>query len=316
MALLDGVALAATELGRLGLLAATQTGERGANFLLDVFLADFFLGLVAASTATLVASTGLVAGLADVHLLDAHALPLAVFSGGFLFLDGQFDFAHDRRPRELLRLGSQHFGFGGLGGRHGFRLGFSRLRRFWGLRLGLFLFCSFYGWLLGLQGLQIHLAHHLGALLGIGGGFSRSFCFGGLGGRCSFFLGCRSRFLLGGRFRRRGRLGALHHRSSLALAELTQVNFWLLFLLLHLTLPSAGQRDALPLLNARGTALGLLPGFLVSLEVGLHKRIGLGVQLGVGLGLDLDAFGRQKINHSGHAKVEFTGDFAQAYGFG
>ena len=55
--------------------------------------------------------------------------------------------------------------------------------------------------------------------------------------------------------------------------------------------------------------------FLVALEVGPHQGIRLGVQLGVGLGLDLDAFGRQKVNHSGHAKVEFTGDFAQAYRF-
>ena len=97
---------------------------------------------------------------------------------------------------------------------------------------------------------------------------------------------------------------------------MAQVNFWLLFLLLHLALPGAGKRDALALLDACRTALGLLFGFLITLEVGLHKRIGLGVQLGVGLGLDLDAFGRQKVNHGGHAKVEFTGDFAQAYGFG
>ena len=111
-------------------------------------------------------------------------------------------------------------------------------------------------------------------------------------------------------------MGALHHRCRFTLAELAQVNFWLLFFFLDLTLPSAGKRDAFALLNARRTALGLLLGFLVTLEVGLHKRIGLGVQLGVGLGLDLDAFGRQKVNHGGHAKVEFAGDFAQAYGFG
>ena len=97
---------------------------------------------------------------------------------------------------------------------------------------------------------------------------------------------------------------------------MTQINLRLLFFLLHLALSGAGKSDAFALLDARRTALGLLLGFLVTLEVGLHKRIGLRVQLGVGFGLDLDAFGRQKVNHGGHAKVEFAGDFAQAYGFG
>ena len=182
--LLDGVALAATELGRLGLLAAAQTGEGGANFLLDVFLADFFLGLVAASTAALVASAGLVARLADVHFLDAHTLPLAVLSGRFLFLDWQFNLAHHRRSRQLFRTGPDDFRFGGFGRRLGFRLGIRRglfLRRFGGwLLLGwsFLLLGRFLGGLLGLQRLQVHRAHHLGPFLGWGGFFrcGRRFC--------------------------------------------------------------------------------------------------------------------------------------------
>ena len=182
-----------------------------------------------------------------------------------------------------------------------------------GCSLGLGSFCRFGGRLLrflflgGLFGgkcVQIHLAHNLGSFFGID---LRSHDFLSFG----FLLGFGLR-----RFSNRFRLGALHLRCGFTFAELAEVDFRLVFSFLGCgALFGAGQRDAFTLLNRCCARLGFCFGFLVALEIGFHQGIRLGIQLGVGLGLDLDAFGREELNHGGHAKVELTGGFAQAYRF-
>ena len=316
MTLLDGVAFLTAQLGGFRLLATAHPGERGANFLLDVFFADFLFGLVAATSSSDVVRP-CTPGLRHVHFLDAHALALSVFARlgcGFLAFHRKLNLAHNRRTRELLHLGANHVGLGGRGR----VLLFGRIRfRGWSLfRLGLVLSrffpllgCRLLFSLLGLQGIEVHLANHFGALLG--------HCFRAdfsLFGGCRFFLGfgrLRGRFCRG-----LHGLSTLDHGRSLTLAELAQVNFRLFLLLLgRHALFGARQGDAFAFLDGGRGGLSLFLDFLVALEVGPHQGIRLGVQLGVGLGLDLDAFGRQKLNHGGHAKVELTGDFAQAYRF-